>query len=503
MKTFIQIFLSPYIFLFSVNAMAQKTILGSLKFTGTIDDKTVNTVRLIYNSSQCGFFEKAERTIDCKVKNGKFEFNLKNIPQIGYVQLLFPSSDGFSLCLNNHPKAGIVSEIFLAEAGDDIHAKITPTDISFSGKGAEKYNCEVKVQEQANEVRKNWPEKGKDEDGFTYFKNRDIKITEKSLELLKACKPVIDPISYSILELNYKTAGLLSFINIIGVRKDVKRFKENLDYFSLTAPSSLIAEKSKNYADFTYRKEQFLLKLENEAYTKGKNIPLEKYTDVINEKYNGPLKDKLLALILLCDAGDGYDVALKKALPLIKNKTYLSLLKESSRLRGAGSPFYNFQLQDTLGRTVSLKDLKDKVAIVDFYFTGCTGCRSLAVSMRPVVETFKNNPNVVFVSIDVDKKKETFCATVKKGLYTHPESVNLWTNGKGEKHELIKYYGFEGYPQLFLLDKDGKILYGKPPRPSGGDENPGESTKDFIKIIKDYLAANPSTTPAPIKMSKN
>ncbi|PYF74104.1 TlpA family protein disulfide reductase [Pedobacter nutrimenti] len=508
MKTFIQIFLFPYIFLFGVHASAQKRK-NDLKLSITIADKTVDTIRLNYYPPY-GSYSQPEQIIDCRIKDGKFDFDLKNIAQTGYFQLTFHTSGGYFGMLEQHSDAEMISAMFLAEAGDDIKMDIGELGVTFSGKGAEKYNCIVKVLQERAQLRKSWPKKEKRDDLVTETRTEQRMIKENSLKILETYKSKLSPLSYAILKLDYQVIEIHGIINTLSTawhrNEYVDYVLKNQAYFSLKPESPLIADRSMSYVDFLFTKEQALAWKKFNADQPGAALSKEKFIKFIADKYEvGALRDKLLSMALL-DADAGYGKMLKQTLSLIHTKSYKDYLVKNDLLIGKGNSFFDFHLQDTLGRTVNLKDLRGKVVVVDFFFTGCTGCVFLTKAMTSVIDEFKDNPEVVFVSIDVDKKKEMFLAATKNRKYTHAEAINLYTNGQGEEHELIKYYGFQGYPQLFLLDKKGNILFGNPPRP-GLDQSfePTKkgSTGEFIKIIKDYLAANPSAKPAPIKMSKN
>lgn len=129
--------------------------------------------------------------------------------------------------------------------------------------------------------------------------------------------------------------------------------------------------------------------------------------------------------------------------------------------------------------------LKGKVVILDFWFTGCGGCAYLNKQMTPVYEYYKNNPEIVFVTIAIDKDMEMWKKIgLGSGLYTHEGSVNLYTNGLGREHPIIDYYGITGFPTMIIIDKEGRVITRNPPR----GVSPGLRNR-FIALV-DYHLSN-------------
>src|SRR5690554_335086 len=64
------------------------------------------------------------------------------------------------------------------------------------------------------------------------------------------------------------------------------------------------------------------------------------------------------------------------------------------------APAPDFVLKDLDGNTVSLKDQKDKVVILDFWATWCGPCIQSFPSMQTAIDLYKNDPNVVFLFIN-------------------------------------------------------------------------------------------------------
>ncbi|MFC3356046.1 TlpA family protein disulfide reductase [Sphingobacterium zeae] len=141
-----------------------------------------------------------------------------------------------------------------------------------------------------------------------------------------------------------------------------------------------------------------------------------------------------------------------------------------------GSPFFNFSLVDTVGKLHTLSDFKGKVLIIDFWFTGCSGCRQMA-PLLDVIEQTIDIQDVKFVSINVDKKDMWLKGI---GQYSSKRSLQLYTMEQKFHHPMIEALNIVGYPALFIVDRNGNFA-GIPP-------DPRTKKNEFINYIKNEVA---------------
>lgn len=131
-----------------------------------------------------------------------------------------------------------------------------------------------------------------------------------------------------------------------------------------------------------------------------------------------------------------------------------------------------FELEDNQGNLVSLKQLKRKMVILDFWFTGCVGCIQMTPALKKVEDFFNKDTTVVFVSISVDKDRDKWLNSIQQKKYTTGAGIQLYTEGKGNAHDVIKKYYVNSYPTLSIIDPGGKIItfnhYKVDPRKDGG-----------------------------------
>ncbi|QEC77552.1 peroxiredoxin family protein [Mucilaginibacter ginsenosidivorax] len=113
-----------------------------------------------------------------------------------------------------------------------------------------------------------------------------------------------------------------------------------------------------------------------------------------------------------------------------------------------GEEISPFTSHDINGNRISLKDLRGKVVVLNFFFIGCPGCMQEVPELNDVVARYKGNDNVVFVSVSLDVK-----SYIKKFMDDTPFNYQIIAEGG----YLAKRYGIELYPTNLILDKTGKV----------------------------------------------
>ena len=133
----------------------------------------------------------------------------------------------------------------------------------------------------------------------------------------------------------------------------------------------------------------------------------------------------------------------------------------------------DFVLNTLDNKTISLSSLKGKVILLDFTATWCSWC----VKQAPHLEDlFINYNKKGFVVLSIDCKEDFY--TVKE-YYSNKKMlfpVLLDTDGS-----IFNNYSVRGYPEFFLIDKEGKVAYNQ----SGYKENMKDLVGDLIQIILD------------------
>ena len=131
---------------------------------------------------------------------------------------------------------------------------------------------------------------------------------------------------------------------------------------------------------------------------------------------------------------------------------------------GKAAPDFTFVDQN--GKEVSLSDFKGKVVYVDFWASWCGPCKREMPFSHELRNKFKNNKDVVFLYVSVDKNEAAWRKAITDYNVT---GVNLLATG-GQLESMAYNYNLTGIPLFILVDKKGKIVSNPAPRPSSGQE---------------------------------
>ncbi|WP_421919898.1 TlpA family protein disulfide reductase [Marinifilum sp.] len=129
------------------------------------------------------------------------------------------------------------------------------------------------------------------------------------------------------------------------------------------------------------------------------------------------------------------------------------------------SPDFNYV--DVNGNMVSLKSLRGKYVYIDMWATWCGPCKKEIPFLKELEHEYAGK-NIHFVSISKDRPKdiEKWKTMVKeKGM----GGIQLFANGD---EGFSNAYIVQGIPHFILIDKEGRALKMKAPRPSSEEIRP-------------------------------
>ncbi|WP_406826187.1 redoxin domain-containing protein [Pedobacter sp. KACC 23697] len=123
-----------------------------------------------------------------------------------------------------------------------------------------------------------------------------------------------------------------------------------------------------------------------------------------------------------------------------------------------------FELLDANSKTVSMKDFKDKIMVIDFWATWCMPCKAALPGMQLLVDKYKNDPEVKFLFIHTkeitgesfNKVRDQSLSYFKAHDFTLPLYVDL-KDKDTKTNKVAEQFKVTGIPHKVLIDRNGFI----------------------------------------------
>jgi len=152
-------------------------------------------------------------------------------------------------------------------------------------------------------------------------------------------------------------------------------------------------------------------------------------------------------------------------------------------------PASDFTLRDISGKSVSLKDFRGKIVILDFWASWCVPCRQSFPAVKLAMDRYKDSKDVQFLFIDTRETSADYKNLAQKFLKETGYNFEVLFDEFGEDGKMNKYYlkyGLIGIPTKIFIDKKG-IIRSKSIgfRPGQTDEEAAnELNKEIESLIK-------------------
>jgi thiol-disulfide isomerase/thioredoxin len=102
------------------------------------------------------------------------------------------------------------------------------------------------------------------------------------------------------------------------------------------------------------------------------------------------------------------------------------------------------------------KKLRNKIVVLDFWSTGCGSCIHQMAEMIKIENRYKNDTNIVFLSVN-QSLHDKFGDFIKaKHIQMYKDKLHFVYD---KNAHLAKAFNVEGVPDLYLIDKKGKVTH--------------------------------------------
>lgn len=131
-----------------------------------------------------------------------------------------------------------------------------------------------------------------------------------------------------------------------------------------------------------------------------------------------------------------------------------SLIRSQQGPVAVGSPAPEFSLTTFEGEQITLKELKGKVVVLNFWASWCKPCEQEAADMETAWRQYQPGGEVMFIGVDWTDTEPNALKYLEKFDITYPNGPDLGTR-------ISQAYRTTGVPETYIIDKDGILQFVK------------------------------------------
>lgn len=132
----------------------------------------------------------------------------------------------------------------------------------------------------------------------------------------------------------------------------------------------------------------------------------------------------------------------------------------------------NWTLPSLTNENISLSSLKGQLVLIDFFYKGCYPCMQAIPGLQALHEKYKDKGLHVIGIDPYDKIEDGIVEFLAKRGVTY----TILAGGK----DVLKDYRISGYPTMYLIDRNGKVIF--------SNVGYGKTTEERLEnVIKDNL----------------
>lgn len=122
----------------------------------------------------------------------------------------------------------------------------------------------------------------------------------------------------------------------------------------------------------------------------------------------------------------------------------------------------DFEMMTPGGEVLKFSEVWGKVIYIDIWSTWCGPCCEEIPYIAKLVEHYKNNSGIEFISISLDKNLKDW----RGFLESHQPEWKQFVIPEKQQRAFLKLYGINGIPRFMVFTKEGRIIDTNAPRPS-------------------------------------